>query len=315
MSQLWCEKYKPITIQDCILPENIKNQFEMIIERESIPNMLLYGNSGVGKTSTARVLCEQLDIDWIIINISEESGIDTLRTKLRDFASSVSITNNGKKCVILDEFDYASQNLQAGLRAFIEEFSSVCSFVMTCNHEKRVSKALHSRTVAIDFSYSINEEKQLKKQLLDRLKFIIKEETDKKINVKDLNTIINNFFPDNRKIINETQQFIENNKMPEKVQEADLQKADSIKSIIEHMSKKDYDKIMHWCKENKDINFKNVYTILYNSMSQYLDKKSMPDAILLLEEYQRYHLNSLNKEIHICALFTKMANNLKFKPE
>lgn len=311
MSKLWCDKHKPLKIKDCILPENLKTQFKNIIENKDIPNMMFFGKSGVGKTATARVLCEELDIDWMIINISEESGIDTLRTKIRDFASTVSLSDNGKKCVILDEFDYASQNLQAGLRGFIEDFSGVCSFIMTCNFKQKIMDALHSRTVSVDFSFSYEEEQELKKQILSKLNKIIKLE-GKTAKQNDLKYIINEFFPDNRKIINETQQYIELDKQHFKKQETIVKKDNEIQKIIDYIKVKDYENIIKWSKKNQSLNFKNVYTVLYNSMSSYINKKSIPDAIILLEEYQRHHMNSLNKEIHICALFTRMANELEF---
>lgn len=308
---LWVEKYRPDRIEDCILPNRIKSQFDDIITTGDIPNMLFFGSAGVGKTTVARAIAQQLDIDWMIINISEESGIDTLRTKIRDFASTVSLSESTKrKCIVLDEFDHASGALQAGLRGFIETFSKTCSFVLTCNFPNRIIEPLHSRTVAFDFSITKDEAMKLQAHMFKRVGEILDNENvkyDKRVVIK----LIQKFFPDNRRILNQLQQYSKAGEIDEGVLMG-LEEM-SIEILVNAMKSKKFKDVRQWCAENAKNDLTNTYTMLYTELNKFLEPKSIPEAIVTIADYQKYDSVVPDKEIHICALATELMLGTEFK--
>lgn len=308
---LWVEKYRPDRVEDCILPDRMKQQFLDVVETGEIPNMLFYGSAGVGKTTVAKAICKELDIDWMIINISEDSGIDTLRTKIRDFASTMSLTGDSRrKCVILDEFDHASNNLQAGLRGFIETFSKTCSFIMTCNFPNRIIDPIHSRTVGFDFSITKDESVKMQMLMFKRVLGILDNENipyDKKVVVK----LIQKFYPDNRRIINQLQQYSKAGEIDEGIL-MNLQEI-AIESLIDAMTRKSLKDVRQWCAENAKNDLTNTYTMIYKCLKDFLEPKSIPEAIVTIGDYQKYDSVVPDKEIHIAAMATEIMMGCEFK--
>lgn len=309
---VWTEKFRPQTVSDCILPARIKKQFEDVLVAKDIPNMLFYGSAGLGKTTVAKALCKELDIDWMMINVSEETGIDTLRTKIRDFATTLSLSDasGGKKCVIMDEFDHASSNLQAGMRSFIESFSSTCTFIMTCNFPNRVIEPIHSRSVPCDFSVTNDESIKMQAQMFKRVCEILDHE-NVEYEKKPLIKLIKKFAPDNRRIINHLQQYAKGGKIDEGI----LMGLDevSIEQLISAMRDKKFKDVRQWCAENAKSDLSSTYTLLYKELSKFLQPQSIPNAILSIADYQKYDSVVPDKEIHLCALAVEIMMEAEFK--
>jgi DNA polymerase III delta prime subunit len=307
---IWVEKFRPDRVEDVILPQRIKTQFEDIVKGNEVPNMLLYGGAGVGKTTTAKALCKEVDTDWLIINISEESGIDTLRTKIRDFASTLSLTGKDKKkCVILDEFDHASNALQAGLRGFIESFSKTCSFVMTCNFPNRIIDPVKSRLVCIDFGVTKEESMKMQAQMFKRVSAILDFEQipfDKRVVVK----LVQKFYPDNRRILNQIQQYSKAGEIDEGIL-LNIEEM-SIEKLVLAMKGKKFKDVRQWCAENAKNDLTNTYTMLYAELKNFVEPSSVPQAVITIGDYQRYDSVVPDKEIHICALATQIMMEVDF---
>lgn len=306
---LWVERYRPTRIDDCILPKRIKAQFKDIVKEKHIPNLLLSGGAGTGKTTIARALCHELNVDWIIINCSEETGIDTLRTKIKDFASTVSFSDNGK-CVILDEFDYASPNLQAGMRNAMEAFSKTCSFILTCNYANRIIDALKSRTVGISFENPKEEIPTLQATLFKRITEILENEKitfDQKAVVK----LVQKYFPDNRRILGQLQQYGRAGEIDAGIL-LDLNDI-SIEGLVEAMKVKSFKDVKQWCAENSQNDLGNLYTKLFKNLPSQLKGESIPEAILIINDYQRHDGTVPDKELHCAALAVQLMLTLTFK--
>lgn len=306
---LWVERFRPQIIDDCILPEKTKSAFKEILIGGHIPNLMLSGGAGTGKTTVARALCNELKVDWIIINCSDETGIDVLRTKIKDFASTVSFSNAGK-CIILDEFDYASPNLQAGMRNAIEAYSQVCSFILTCNYSTRIIPAIHSRTVHIAFEVNNAERPALQATFFNRISEILAFENipfDKRA----VATLVQKFYPDNRKILGQLQQYSRAGSIDAGIL-IDLQEV-SIESLIKAMKSKQFKDVRQWCAENSSNDLSNLYTRLFKSLKDYIEPKSIPEAILILEDYQRYDSTVPDRELHIAALAVQLMMGVEFK--
>ena len=307
---IWVEKFRPDRVEDIILPQRIKAQFEDIVKGNEVPNMLLYGGAGVGKTTTAKALCKEVDTDWLIINISEESGIDTLRTKIRDFASTLSLTGKDKKkCVILDEFDHASNALQAGLRGFIESFSKTCSFVMTCNFPNRIIDPVKSRLVCIDFGVTKEESMKMQAQMFKRVSAILDFEQipfDKRVVVK----LVQKFYPDNRRILNQIQQYSKAGEIDEGIL-LNIEEM-SIENLVLAMKGKKFKDVRQWCAENAKNDLTNTYTMLYAELKNFVEPSSVPQAVITIGDYQRYDSVVPDKEIHICSLATQIMMEVDF---
>lgn len=307
---IWVEKFRPSKINDCILPAGIKDQLTSITASGRIPNLLLSGGPGTGKTTAAKALCNELDCDWLFINASEEGGIDTLRTKIRHYASTTSLTGNGK-VVILDESDHLTGNAQAAFRSALEEFSKNCSFIMTCNYPNRLIEPLRSRLKQIDFSIPNEEKPALAMQLLKRVSVILEHENvefDKKV----VAMVIQRYFPDNRKVLNELNGYAAGGR---KIDVGILQslKGAEVSTLVDFMKAKDFKAIRQWAADVSSSDTSMVYEGLYKTLYDMVQPSSIPEIILIVEEYQRYDGVVPSKEIHMVALAVSLMATVEWK--
>lgn len=306
---LWVEKYRPKTVSDCILPIDLKKIFEGFVKEGSVSNMLLYGKAGTGKTTIARALAHDIDSEYILINCSEENGIDTLRVKIRQFASTVSLNGN-KKLVILDEFDYANaQSIQPALRGAIEEFHKNCRFIITCNYKNRVIEALHSRCTGIDFTVPSSEKAQIATQMLTRVEYILNNEKipyDKSV----VANLVKKHFPDMRRIVNELQKYSVSGKIDVGILAQGS--SESYKELIGFMKNKDFASCRKWVVQNLDLNTTEFFKRLYNELYTALKPSSIPQAILIIAEYQYKSAFAADQEINTMALIVNVMMDCEF---
>ena len=298
---LWVEKYRPRKISDCILPQSLKNTFQEFIDRDNIPNMLLAGTAGTGKTTVARALCEELECDYIIINGSEESGIDVLRTKIKDFASTVSFAGK-TKVVILDEADYLNPNsTQPALRGFIEEFSKNCRFIFTCNYKNRIIPPLHSRTTVIDFKLTKDDKPVMATKFFKRLSDILKEE-QVTFDPKVVAEVLNKHFPDYRRVLNELQRYASSGNVDVGIL-SHMGDA-NMKELIASLREKDFKKMRSWVVNNMDNDpnmlFRKMYDTLLSEVVQ------VPQLVILLADYQYKAAFVADAEINLVACLTEI---------
>jgi len=307
---LWVEKYRPQTVDDCILSADLHKTFSEIIKAGEIQNMLFTGTAGVGKTTIAKALAKELDLDYIIINGSEEGNIDTLRNKIKQFASTVSLSG-GHKLVILDEADYLNpQSTQPALRGFIEEFSENCRFILTCNFKNRIIEPLHSRCSVIEFALPRGEKDRLASVFMARLMYILGEEKieyDKQVLVQ----FIIKHFPDFRRIINELQRYAVGGVIDSGilVNVSDV----SIDSLVNHLKIKNFKGMRKWVVDNIDIEPTAIFRKLYDNMNEYLDPQSIPQLVLILADYQYKDSFVADHELNMVACLTEVMAGVNFK--
>jgi len=307
---LWVEKYRPKVIADCIFPSAMKTTFTDMVESGEVQNLLLSGGAGCGKTTVARALCNELDSDCIIVNCSEDGNIDTLRTRIRNFASTVSMSGN-KKVVILDEFDYSNaQSTQPALRGFMEEFSANCRFILTCNFKNRIIEPLHSRCTCINFQIPTKERPALAKQMLQRVKGILDIEGvayDDKVLVE----LIMKHFPDFRRILNELQRYSVSGKIDVGIltQLGEIK----IKELISALKGKDFTSVRKWVVENSDADSASLFRKIYESMYDCFASSSIPKLVLILAEYQYKAAFVADTEINMTACLTEIMMECEFK--
>jgi DNA polymerase III delta prime subunit len=307
---LLVEKYRPSKIEDCVLPQNIKKMFTDIAKSGDVPNLILNGGAGCGKTTVAKALCNELGIDYLFVNASEDSGIDVLRTRIRNFASTVAL-GGGKKVVILDEADYLNpQSTQPALRGFIEEFAVNCRFIMTCNFKSRIIEPLHSRCTVIDFKIPSKEKPTLAQKFLARAKFVMDSEGisyDEKV-VAQL--IVKNF-PDFRKVLNLVQRYSVSGSIDSGIlaTSSDI----TVKSLIEAMRKKDFNAIRKWAVDNSDKEMAGIFRRVYDALQDSIEPSSIPQAVLILSEYQYKSAFVADQEINLVACCLMLASDCAFK--
>ena len=304
---LWVEKYRPRTIDACILPQDQKDTFKQLLSKGEIPNMLLAGGAGQGKTTVARALCEELGCDYIVINGSEESGIDVLRTKIKSFASTISFSGKAK-VVILDEADYLNPNsTQPALRGFIEEFAKNCRFIFTCNYKNRIIPPLHSRTTVIEFKIPATNKPKVASEFLFQTKKILESE-GVKFDEKALVKLISRHFPDYRRIINELQRYSVSGVIDEGI----LIHLDdvNIKELTIALKEKDFKKMRQWVVNNIDNDPKTIFRTLYDQLSK--EVKTVPQLILLIADYQYKAAFVADQEINLVACLTEIMATAKF---
>jgi len=307
---LWVEKYRPQSLSDCILPTDIKSVFDGIKAAGDLPNMILAGGPGQGKTTVAKALCEDLGYDWIIINASNERNIDVLRTTITQYASARSLEAS-MKCVILDEADYMNSNtLQPALRGALEEFSKNCRFIMTCNYPNKIIQALHSRCAFIDYQIPDAEKPQLAMESFKRLMFILDNE---KVTYEKpaLVQLVQKYFPDFRRIINECQRYsIIKGKI-------DMDILSSVKDVnldplVSALKKQEYKAMLQWVTDNESSDVNILFRKLYDALYEHLDPGSIPEAVLIIARYQYQGNNSADPRIQFAAAMTEFMT-LKYK--
>ena len=307
---LWVEKYRPKTIDECILPSQIKKEFLEVLKQKELQNMMFTGTAGVGKTTVAKALCNQLQLDYIVINGSEESGIDTLRNKIKQFASSVSLSG-GYKVVILDEADYLNpQSTQPALRGFIEEFSANCRFILTCNFKNRIIEPLHSRCSVVEFAMPKSEKVKLANQFLSRVEQILASEN---INSDPavLAELIMKHFPDFRRSINELQRYSNHGVIDSGIliNVSDI----AVDTLMSALKLKDFKKMRQWVADNIDIEPASMFRKLYDNMNEHVEPTSIPQMVLILADYQYKNSFVADHELNMVACCTEIMAGVKFK--
>ena len=307
---LWVEQYRPQTIDECILPTDIKATFQSFVDRGEISNLLLAGPPGCGKTTVARALCEQMNADYMFINGSEESGIDTLRTKIKNFASTVSLSG-GKKVVILDEADYLNpQSTQPALRGFIEEFHKNCRFILTCNFKNRIIEPLHSRFSNIEFKVIPKDKPKLASRLFERAVYILKEQN---VSYEDkvLVELITKHFPDFRKLINELQRYSVSGSIDAGilVNVSD----ENLKTLVTHLKNKEFSDMRKWVVNNLDNDPVKIFRKIYDTLYTNLEPSTIPHAVLIIADYQYKSAFVADQEINLVACLTELMSQVKFK--
>jgi len=307
---LWVEEYRPKTIDDCILPQSLKTLFTSFIEKGELSNLLFSGTPGIGKTTVAKALCEQLNCDWIMINGSEEGGIDVLRNKIKNFASTVSLSG-GKKVVILDEADYLNpQSTQPALRGFIEEFHKNCRFILTCNFKNRIIEPLHSRFSNIEFRINPKDKPKLASQLFSRATHILKEQ-NVDFEEKVLAELIKKHFPDFRKLINELQRYSVSGTIDAGilVNVSD----ENLKTLVTHLKGKEFSDMRKWVVNNLDNDPVKIFRKIYDNMYESLEPETIPHAVLIIADYQYKSAFVADQEINLVACLTELMSQVKFK--
>jgi len=307
---LWVEKYRPQTIDDCILPEALKNTFTQFIASGELPTFLFCGGAGVGKTTVAKALCNEVDAEFMFINGSEESGIDVLRTKIKNFASSISLEGR-TKIVILDEADYLNANsTQPALRAFIEEFSNNCRFIFTCNYKHRIIEPLHSRCAVIDFKIENKDKPKIASQIFKRVCSILKAE-NVEYDDKVVAELVNKHFPDFRRIINELQRYSVSGKIDTGIL-VNLND-ESYGDLIANLKARNYNDVRKWVGKNSDIDSTELFRTLYDTAVEKMEAASIPNLVLILADYQYKAAFVADHEINTMAAMTEVMTQCKFK--
>jgi len=310
---LWVEKYRPKTIEDCILPEDIKHTFQSFLRQGEISNLLLSGTAGTGKTTVARALCEELKCDYLIINGSDEGRqIDTLRTKIKSFASTVSLDKNANhKVIIIDEADYMNaDSVQPALRNFIETFYKNCRFIFTCNFKNKIIPALHSRCTVVDFKIQNGQKKKCADAMMIRLGKVLDDEAvpyDKKV----LAELIIKHFPDFRRTINELQRYSVRGKIDSGILFS-LSETHN-KELVATLKEKRFNDMRKWVIQNIDKEPSSMFRNLYEVLWKALDPKSIPQAVLVIAGYQYKAGFVADQEINMVACLTEIMANCKFK--
>ena len=307
---LFVEKYRPHKIEDCILPERLKSVFQEYVTEGNIPNLMLTGTAGCGKTTVAKAMCEEIGCNFLFINSSDERGIDVLRTKIKGYASTVSLTG-GRKVIILDEADYLTPEAQAGLRGAIEEFSENCSFIFTCNFKARLIDALHSRCSVVDFSLKADEKAKMAAQMFKRLSVILKEEGityDKDV----LGKIVQRYFPDYRRTLNELQRYSTSGNIDAGV----LSQVESVRKLddlINYLKDKDFSSMRKWVVNNSDIDQSRIFRSIYDNLCVYLKPESVPMAVVTLAKYQYQSAFVADQELNLVACLTEIMVECEIK--
>jgi DNA polymerase III delta prime subunit len=306
---LWCEKYRPKTVEDTILDPKLKTTFQKIVDTGEIPNMLFTGTAGLGKTTVAKAICNELGLDFIVVNGSEEGNIDTLRGKIKQFASSVSLSG-GYKVVILDEADYLNpQSTQPALRGFIEEFSKNCRFILTCNFKNRIIEPLHSRCGVYEFNTSKKQMAQLCSQFMKRLQTILEKEKVE-YNNDVLGGLIMKYAPDWRRILNEAQRGSIGGTINSSVLVTDNSQ---YSDLYKHVKEKDFKKMRQWVVNNMDVEPASVFRGIYDSMEEYVDPASIPQLVLILADYQHKNAFVADHELNVVACLTELMAEVEWK--
>lgn len=306
---LWTEKFRPQTVEDCILPDRLKKPFQEYVKQKNIPNLLLAGGPGVGKTTVAKAMCKEIGCDYMVINGSDESGIDIFRTKIKNYASSMSLSG-GRKVIIIDEADYLNPNsTQPALRNAIEEFAGNCSFIFTCNYKNRIIDPLHSRCAVIEFNLKNGEKASMASSFFKRIQSILHNE---KVEFDDsvIAELVKKHFPDFRRVINELQRYSQFGKIDTGIL-AQISEV-SLNEVTKFVKEKDFGAIRKWVGSN-DIDSTTLFRKIYDSMYDALKPHSIPQAVLILADYQYKAAFVADQEINTVACLTELMVNCEFK--
>ena len=307
---LWVEEYRPRDVESCVLPKNLKDMFSEFVAQGELPNLILSGGPGVGKTTIAKAVVEQLGSTYMMINGSEESGIDVLRTKIKNFASTVSL-EGGRKYLIIDEADYLNpQSTQPALRGFVEEFHKNCGFILTCNYKNRLIEPLHSRCSVIDFSIPNSEKPELAKQFMERVEGILNE-VNIKYEKRVVAEVINKFFPDWRRVLNELQRYSVSGVIDAGML-VDMSEI-NMKELMGAMKNKEFTNVRKWVVNNLDNDPVRIFRNIYDSLYDHVDNNSIPLVVVLLGEYQYKSAFVADQEINTLAFLTEVMAKVKWK--
>ena len=307
---LWVEEYRPKDVGSCILPKNLKETFTEFVESDTIPNLILSGGPGVGKTTIAKAMLEQIGATYMMINGSEESGIDVLRTKIKNFASTVSL-EGGRKYLILDEADYLNpQSTQPALRGFMEEFHNNCGFILTCNYKNRLIEPLHSRCSVVEFSIPKSEKQNLSSEFMKRLISILDTE-EIKYDKRVVAEVIKTHFPDWRRTLNELQRYSMSGTIDAGilVNLSDV----NIEELMHCMKNKEFTNVRKWVVDNLDNDSVHLLRSVYDNLYEYVDGSTIPHCVVVLGEYQYKSAFVADQEINIMACLTEIMGRAKFK--
>ena len=307
---LWVEKFRPDSIEDCVLPVETKKVFQNIVDTGEVPNLLLTGTSGIGKTTVAKALCNQLGCDWLMINGSNEGRmIDTLRTTITNYASTVSFSG-GKKIIIIDEADYMNKDsVQPAMRGLIEEFSNNCRFFFTCNYKNKILPSLHSRCSVIDFKINREDKPELAKKFSEiAMKLLDSENIKYKPDV--VAKLVVRYFPDFRRVLNELQNNAVSGKIDASVLEASSN--ENFNQLIGFLKAKDFTQMRKWVAQNIDNDHVGLYRQVYDSMFSNIKKQSVPDAVLIIADYSYKSAFVADQEINMVACLTELMMNSEF---
>ena len=307
---LWVEKYRPHTIESTVLPQSLKSIFQQFVDQKNVPNLLLCGRAGVGKTTVAKAMLDELGCDYIVINGSMNGNIDTLRVEIKNFASTVSFAG-GRKYVILDEADYLNANsTQPALRNFMEEFSKNCGFILTCNFKNKIIEPLHSRCSVVEFNIPKDERPKMATQFYKRVHALLETE-GVSFDPNAVAAVIKKYFPDWRRVLNELQRYSATGKIDSGIL-TDV-KQDAIKTIIGYMKDKNFTAVRKWVGENTDIDTTTFFRELYDGASGYLETASIASLVLIIADYQYKSAFVADQEINTTACLAEIMVECVFK--
>ena len=307
---LWVEKYRPTTVDECILPSNLKQTFKEFVKQKTLPNMILSGGAGVGKTTVAKAMINEIGATSMMINGSEESGIDILRTKIKNFASTSSL-EGGRKYLILDESDYLNpQSTQPALRGFMEEFHKNCGFILTCNYKNRLIEPLHSRCSGVDFRIPKGEINKLCTQFFKRVKSILDEEAIK-YDDKVILELITKYFPDWRRTLNELQKYSVSGQIDSGIL-VNLSEV-NINELMDALKNNEFTIVRKWIVNNLDNDPNRMFRVIYDSLYDYLDGSTIPHAVIIIGDYSYKSAFVADQEINMLACMTELMGAVKFK--